>query len=158
MDLQAFEEAHATISEEERKKGEEPKRITRPKRSKQQNNEKKKTIDEKYKEMEYDLNALGTPSASPLKITSEECVHPKRRRFNRIRKSQKTKIPIPATPLTITSKVEEVKDSPSLELPKETKCKENQENKMVKEEKQLEETYKTNTLVQKLLFAILLEL
>ena len=29
---------------------------------------------------------------------------------------------------------------------------------MVKEEKQLEETSKTNTLVQKLLFAILLEL
>jgi len=34
MDLQAFEEAQAKMSEEGRKKGEEPKRKTRPKRSK----------------------------------------------------------------------------------------------------------------------------
>jgi hypothetical protein len=54
--------------------------------------------------------------------------------------------------------VEEVKDSPSPELPKETKGKEPQEETMVKEEKPLEGTSKTKTPVEKLLFATLLEL
>jgi hypothetical protein len=40
MDLQSFEETQATMSEEEKKKGKEPKNITRPKRSKQKNKEK----------------------------------------------------------------------------------------------------------------------
>jgi hypothetical protein len=42
MDLQAFEEAQETMSEEDRKKGEEPKRITRPKISKQKRRRKRK--------------------------------------------------------------------------------------------------------------------
>jgi hypothetical protein len=91
MDLQAFEEAQATMSEEERKKGEEPKRITRPKRSKQQKKEKKKKIDEKDKEVVDALTSLGTPTVSPLKITSAEWVHPRRRRSNRIRRVKRRK-------------------------------------------------------------------
>jgi len=104
------------------------------------------------------LTSLGTPTASPLKLTNLKWVQPRRRISNRIRKSQKKKIPILATSLTITSQVEEVKDSPSPELPKETKGKEPQEETMVKEEKPLEGTSKTKTFVEKLLFSTLLEL
>jgi hypothetical protein len=50
MDLHAFEEAQVAMSEEDRKKGEEPKKITRPKRSKQQKKEKKQKIDKKDKD------------------------------------------------------------------------------------------------------------
>jgi hypothetical protein len=70
------------------------------------------------------LTTLGTPTVNPLKITTTEWVQPRRRRSNRIKKSQKKRIPIPSTPLTITPQVEEVKDSPSPEQKKETKGKE----------------------------------
>jgi hypothetical protein len=45
MDRQDFEEVYATMSEEERNEGEEPKRLTKPKKSKQQKKGKKKNID-----------------------------------------------------------------------------------------------------------------
>jgi hypothetical protein len=113
MDLQAFEEAQESMSEEDRKKGGEPKRITRPKRSKQQNKEKTEKLDERDKEVVDHITALGTPSINPLKLTSAEWVQPRRRRSKRIR-SQKKNRSILSTPLNITSQVEEVKDSPSL--------------------------------------------
>jgi len=55
------------------------------------------------------LTALRTPSVSPLKITSVEPVHPRRRRSYRIRKSQKQGSPKLITPLSTTTQVEEVK-------------------------------------------------
>jgi hypothetical protein len=127
MDLQAFEEAHAAMSEEDKKKGEEPKRITRPKYQNNKRRRKRRKVDEKDKEVVDALTALGTPSVSPLKITSAEWVQPRRRRSNRIKRSQKKKIPTLVTPLTITTQVEEVKYSPSPKGSKESKGKEPQE-------------------------------
>jgi hypothetical protein len=157
MDRQAFEEVQEAMSEEEKKKGEEPKRVTRPKKSRQQKKKKKKKLDEKDKEVVDALTALGTPIVSPLKITSAEWVQPRRRRSNRI-KSQKKEILVSTTPLTITSQVEEIKDSPSPEQQKETKGKEPQEETVMKEEIPMEGTSKTKTHVEKLLYATLLEL
>jgi len=57
------------MSGEENEKGEEPKIITRPKKSKQQNKKKKKKVDEKEKEVVDALSALRTPTFSPLRIT-----------------------------------------------------------------------------------------
>jgi hypothetical protein len=65
MDLKEFEEAQTTMGEEERKKWEEPKRITRPKISKQQKKDKKHKIDEKDKDVVDDLTSLGTPLPIP---------------------------------------------------------------------------------------------
>jgi len=79
------------------------------------------------------ITTLGTPSSIPLRITSVEWVCHRRGRSNRIKRSQKKKNLSLVTPLTITSKVEEVKDSPILEVPKEEKWKETQEGTKIKE-------------------------
>jgi hypothetical protein len=134
MDKQSFEEVQTTMSEEENKKGEEPKRVTRPKKSRQQKQNKNKKLDEKDKEVIDALTSLGTPTVIPLNITSAEWVHPKRRRSNRIR-SQKKEILVSTTPLTITSQVEEVKDSPSPRTKKKKKGKDPQEETVMKEER-----------------------
>jgi len=87
-------------------------------------------------------------------------VYPRMGIYNIIKRIQKNKIPILATRFTITSKVEKVKDSPSLEVPKDEKGKEPQEETTTKEEIPLpiKGTSKTKTSVEKLLFATLLEL
>jgi len=64
---------------------------------------------------------------------------------------------VSTTPLTFTSQVEEVKDSPSPEQ-KETKGKEPQEEIVMKEEMPMKGTSKTKTIVEKLIYANLLEL
>jgi hypothetical protein len=65
---------------------------------------------------------------------------------------------VSTTPLAITSQVEEVKDSPSPKQQKETKGNYPQEETITKEERPMEGTSKTKTLVGKLLYATLLEL
>jgi hypothetical protein len=67
----------------------------------------------------------------PFEISSEIWVHQKIRSSNRIRIQEK-EILVLATSLAITSQVEEVRDSPSPELPKEPKGKEPQEETMIK--------------------------
>jgi hypothetical protein len=104
---------------EEDKKEEEPKIISRPKISQQQKKDKNKKVDEKDKEVVDSLTYLGAPSVCPLKITSVEWVQPMRRRSNRIRRSKNKKRQILATPLSITSQVEDLKDSPSPKVSKE---------------------------------------
>jgi hypothetical protein len=102
---------------------EEPKRVIRPKKSRQQKENINKKLDEEYKEVADALFALGIPTVNPLKITGVEWVQPKRRRSKKIR-SQKKEILVSTTPLTRTSQVEEIKDSPSPKKKKETKGKE----------------------------------
>jgi hypothetical protein len=104
------------------------------------------------------LTSIGIPIIIPLKITTAEWVHPRRRRSNKIKKSQKKRTPIPSVPLTITPQVEEVNDSPSTKQQKEMKGKDPQEETIMKEERPMEGTSKTKNHVEKILYATLLEL
>jgi hypothetical protein len=70
MDRQYFEEVQEAMSEEERNKGEKPKRLTKPKKEKQQMKGKKQKINEEDKEVVDVLTTLGTPTVSPVKIST----------------------------------------------------------------------------------------
>ena len=62
------------MSEEERNKGEKPKRLTKPKKEKRQMKEKKQKINEEDEEVADVLTTLGTPTVILLKISTTKWV------------------------------------------------------------------------------------
>jgi len=89
MDRREFLEVQVEMSEEEKNRDNKPKKIIRPKPSKKQKIKNKQKVEEEEKEVANTLTTLRTPFFIPLKITSVAQVQPRRRSYNKVRKSQR---------------------------------------------------------------------